>query len=75
LKYEAYNTHVEIVEPTFLSIIYKNMSNGKHVHFVAHKPVKEPAFISFQTKDGPVGFNGHKIVEEAVVVDFDARRK
>jgi len=36
------------------------MANKQHVHFVAHKPVKEPAVISFQTKNGPVAFNGHK---------------
>lgn len=51
------------------------MANKQHVHFVAHKPVKEPAVISFQTKNGPVAFNGHKIVNEPVVVDFNAKRK
>jgi len=52
-----------------------NMSKEEHVHFVAHKPVKEPAVIAFQTKNGPVAFSGHKVVEEPVIVDFDARKK
>lgn len=51
------------------------MSKEEHVHFVAHKPVKEPAVIAFQTKNGPVAFSGHKVVEEPVIVDFDARKK
>jgi hypothetical protein len=52
------------------------MANNKvHVHFEAHKPVKESAIISFQTKNGPVAFNGHKTVEEPVVVDFNAKKK
>lgn len=51
------------------------MVTKEHVHFKAHRPVKEPAVISFQTRNGPVAFNGHKIVEEHVIVDFDARKK
>ena len=51
------------------------MAKKEHVHFVAHKPVKEEAVISFQTKNGPVSFEGHKIVKEEVVVDFDAKKK
>ncbi len=51
------------------------MIKKEHVHFVAHKPVKEPAIISFQTKNGPVAFSGHRVVEEKVVVDFIAKKK
>lgn len=45
----------------------------KIVHFTAHENVKEPARISFQTKDGPVSFNGHKTVKEPVQVTFEAK--
>ncbi len=48
--------------------------NKVHVHFEAHKPVREPATIAFQTKKGPVSFEGHKIVKEPVDVDFDAEK-
>jgi hypothetical protein len=51
------------------------MTNKIHKHFLAHKPVKEPTVISFQTKNGPVAFNGRKVVQEPVIVDFDAKKK
>ena len=47
----------------------------KIVEFDAHQKVKEPAVISFPTKDGFVSFEGHKTVEEPVHVRFKARVK
>ena len=51
------------------------MSHRHHVRFTAEKVVKEPAVISFNTKDGPVSFQGHEKVKEEVKVDFMAKDK
>ena len=50
------------------------MTNKHHVSFVAHKPVREPAIVSFPTRNGPVVFPAHKVVREPVVVNFEARK-
>jgi hypothetical protein len=50
------------------------MTKRHHVRFEAEKVVEEPAVISFQTKDGPVSFEGHKPVKEKVEVDFMAKK-
>jgi hypothetical protein len=47
----------------------------KIVQFTAHENVREPARISFPTKNGYVSFVGHKTVKEPVQVKFEAKIK
>lgn len=51
------------------------MARKTHVHFEAHKPVKEVVVVDFKTKGGKeVIFPAHKMVKEPVVVDFFAKK-
>jgi hypothetical protein len=61
-----------------LSIQKENKMSSKtqNVKFKAHEKVKEPARVSFKTKDGEkVRFTAEKTVKVPVTVSFTARKK
>lgn len=53
----------------------KTMLKKHTVDFIAHKKVKEPVEVSFQSKNGPVSFEATKKVLEEVEVNFKAKNK